>query len=75
MSIGNVLKFPSNAQRSNPQTWQRSFPGNPPVKTDWILDVMEDLIAFAVNSELPEVDAALTIAKSKVEYALNVNNS
>lgn len=61
--------IPLNSRNSNsasPRRWHRSFPPRTIAGNDWMLTVLDDLIAFSQDKELGDIAAELRDARDRI---------
>lgn len=65
----NVIPFRPVSQ--TPQ-WQRPFPAGSVEGTAWMIDVLDDLLAFASDRNLPQVHRSLRNARDQIAHSLAI---
>lgn len=70
-AMSNVIPFRNH--HKDPAPWERSFPQGSVCGQDWVVDVLDDLIAFCQSKNHHSIAADLQTARYTAESLLRVS--
>lgn len=68
-SASNVIPFPQ-PPRPEAQSWERSFPPASVEGADWVIDVLDDLIAYCAHHHFGQIQTPLATARGQIAQCL-----
>lgn len=70
-SSSNIIPLIQRSRKVASTSWERSLPTGTTSDAAWIVDVLDDLAAFAEFNGLPDVQEELAQVKEKVRVLLD----